>query len=224
MTHSNHRRGDKESLLGDWIVFTSGAGRIKDRNLHKKQIEILMKHNPVGVATSTFDEEKITRLRYIKDWNKSKNSGIFKSSTLEEIKSHKDLGAGSAVYTNYEDVKEVLKELKDADLGFSIIYSGIFDKVFEACQYAKTGPHTVNMSAETFGNLKLLPEPRILEITTMCGHHMISQYLVKHLLTQVKMRRMSAHDAAIEMAKQCTCNFCNVVRAEKLIKTYVEAV
>ena len=26
MTHSNHRRGTRESLVGDWVIFTSGGG------------------------------------------------------------------------------------------------------------------------------------------------------------------------------------------------------
>jgi hypothetical protein len=209
--------------MGDWIVFTSGAGRIKDRAKHRKQIEILMRHNPVGLGTSTMDGGSPRRLRYVKGWDRSRDSGILKASTLEEIKSHKDLGAGSAVYTNFEDVKAVLRELKEADLGFSIVYSGIFDKVFEACGEASQGPHTVNLSAETFGKLELLPEPKVLEITTMCGHHMVSQYLVKHLCGQVKRGKMKAQDAAVEMAKQCTCNFFNVVRAEQLINEYIKS-
>jgi len=223
MTHSNHRRGSRESLMGDWVVFTSGAGRIKDRSKHRKQIEILMRHNPVGLGTSTLDGGSSRRLRYVKGWDRSKDSGIQKVYSLEEIKSHKDLGAGSAVYTNFEDVKAVLKELKEADLGFSIVYSGIFDKVFEACEEAGQGPHTVNLSAETFGKVGLLPEPKILELTTMCGHHMVSQYLVKHLCGQVKRGKMKAQDAAVEMAKQCTCNFFNVVRAEQLINEYIKS-
>jgi len=221
MTHSNHRRGSRESLLDDYIIFTSGAGRIKDRAKHRKQIEILMKHNPVGIATSTMDNGTRKRLRYVKGWDNSKDSGIFESSTLEEIKAHEDLSAGSGVYTNLKDVKAALKELKEADLGFSIVCTGIFDQVHEACKDVGTGPHTVNMSAESFGRMEYLPEPKILEITTMCGHHMVSPYLVKHLISQVRRTRMSTGDAVIEMAKQCTCNFFNAVRAEKLINEYI---
>ena len=208
--------------MGDWIVFASGAGRIKDRTKHRKQIEILMRHNPVGLSTSSMDDGKSKRLRYVSGWERSKDSGILKSSSLEEIKAHRDLSAGSAVYTNFEDVKAILKELKEADLGFSIVYSGIFDKVFEACEFAGQGPHTVNLSAETFGRTERLPEPKILEMSTMCGHHMVSQYLVRHLCGQVKRGKMTAKDAAVEMAKQCTCNFFNVIRAEQLVNEYVK--
>jgi len=221
MTHSNHRRGTRESLMGDWVVFTTDARPLEPEK-HRKMMDILSRHNPVGLATRRMEKDKTTRIRYVKGWDKRKDSGIFKSSTLDEIKAERGIKWGSAIYTNYEDVKEVLKELKEADLGISVVFSGLFDKVHEACREAGTGPHTVNMSAETFGRLELLPEPKILEITTMCGHHMISPFLVKHLAKAVKMGRMTSEEASVEMAKQCTCNFFNVVRGAKLLQEYIE--
>lgn len=221
MTHSLHRRGNRESLEGDYIVFASGSGRVQERAKHNKYAEILLKHNPVGLSTSTIVDGVRTRLRYQRGWDKSKDSGIFVSATLKEIKSQKDLSAGSGIYTDIKDVKAVLKELTEADLGFSVVVSGIFDNVHEACKEAGSGPHTINMSAGIFGRTDLLPEPKILEITTMCGHHMVSAYLVNHLLNQAKRGKKSAKNAAVEMAKQCTCNFFNIDRAEKLINEYI---
>ena len=220
MTHSNHRRGSRESLMGDWVVLSTDA-RPHDPEKLRRYVEILMGHNPVGLSTRKFEGERRTRLRYVQGWDSSKDSGIFTSTSLEEMKAEEDLRWGSAVYTDYEDVKAVLKELKEADLGISVVFTGLFDKVHEACGHAGTGPHTVNMSAGSFGRLDLLPEPKILEITTMCGHHMISPYLVKHLANQIKRGRMTAAEAAVEMAKQCTCNLFNVERAEKLLTEYV---
>jgi hypothetical protein len=93
--------------------------------------------------------------------------------------------------------------------------------VHEALKEAGKDPHTVNMSAESFGRVDLLPEPKILEITTMCGHHMVSPCLAKHLVEEVKKGRMTAKDGAVELAKQCTCGFFNVERAEKLLAEYI---
>ncbi len=220
MTHSNHRRGNRESLLGDYVVFTTDA-RPHDPAKLRKYVEILMNHNPVGLATRKFEEDRRIRFRYVRGWDKSKDSGIFESTTLKEMRETPDLRWGSAIYTSIEDVKGVLKDLKEADLGIAVVFTGIFDEVHEVCEEVGTGPHTVNMSAETFGRLDLLPEPRVLELTTMCGHHMISPYLVKHLLNRVKRGRIKSEDAAVEMAKQCTCNFFNVDRGTKLIESYV---
>lgn len=219
MTHSNHRRGDRESLAGDYLVFTTDA-RQHDPAKLRKYVEILMSHNPVGLATRRFELEKRIRLRYVRGWDKSKDRGIFESTSMEEMRKMTDLSWGSAIYTSIDDVKGVLRDLKEADLGIAVVFTGLFEKVHEACEEVGTGPHTVNMSAESFGRLDLLPEPRILELTTMCGHHMISPYLVKHLINQVKRGRITSEDASVEMAKQCTCNFFNVERGIKLIEAY----
>jgi hypothetical protein len=220
MTHSNHRRGDRESLLNDWIIFTTDPRHI-DSEKHKKLLKIFSKHNPVGLSTRKIEPTKTTRYRYVEGWDKNKDSGVFVSSTIEEIRALNNIKWSSGVYTSFDDVKGVLKDLKKADLGISVVISGLFDEVHESCMDLCDGPHTVNMSAETFGNLDLLPEEDILEITTMCGHHMVSQYLVKHLANQVKKGRMQAEEASIEMAKQCTCNFFNVKRAIHLLNQYV---
>jgi len=219
MTHSNHRRGSRESLMGDWVVFMAGGGRGVDPANRAKFTEILLKHNPVGLSTS--DLETRRRFRYVKGWDSSKDSGIHKSASLEEVKACKTLSGGSAVFANFEDVRAVIREIVEADLGASVVVSGIFDKVHEALKEAGKDPHTVNMSAETFGRVDLLPEPKVLEITTMCGHHMVSSNLVKYLAEEVKKKRMTAEAAAVEMAKQCTCNFFNVERAKKLLTEYV---
>lgn len=222
MTHSLHRRGSRKSLEGDYVVFTTDS-RPHDPVKLRKYVEILMSHNPVGLRTGMPDLENVTRLRYVRGWDKSKDSGIFKSTSLEELREMKDLKWGSAIYTSIDDVKGVLSDLKEANLGIAVVFTGLFEKVHEACEEIGTGPHTVNMSAESFGRLDLLPEPRILEITTMCGHHMVSPYLVKHLINQVKRGKMTAEGAAVEMAKQCICNFFNVDRAKKLIEAYSES-
>jgi len=206
--------------MGDWIVFIAGGGRGVDPANRARFTQILLKHNPVCLSTT--DLETRRRFRYVKGWERKKDRGIHKSSTLEEIAACKALGGGSAVYANYEEVKAVIKELVQADLGASVVVSGIFDNVHGALREAGKNPHTVNMSAETFGRLDLLPEPKVLEITTMCGHHMVASNLVKHLAREVKRGAISAEEAAVEMAKQCTCNFFNVERAEKLLNEYIK--
>ena len=119
MTHSNHRRGTRESLMGDWVVLTTDARPHAPENL-RKYVEILMRHNPVALATRRFEGDKTTRYRYVRGWDKSKDSGIFKGTTLEEMRGTPDLRWGSAVYTSFDDVKAVLSELKEADLGVSV--------------------------------------------------------------------------------------------------------
>ena len=221
MTHSNHRRGSRESLEGDYVIFTYPSKKLED---NKKILEIYANSNPVSCTCAVYENGKRTRKRWIKGWDKSKDSGIHKSAgSLEELKRSDIAGYVSGVFDNKESAKKVVRELGEGDFGCSTVVSTIFDNTRELTHNAPNAyMHTVNMSAETFGKTELLPEPKILEITTMCGHHMPSQYLVKHLIEQVRRKRMTAQEAAVEIAKQCTCNFVNVARAEKLINEYLE--
>jgi len=223
MTHSNHRRGDRESLQQDWIVFAApGTELDTDTNKHKRFIEILVEHKPVNLVTNAGVEGDSYRLRAVQGWDASMNSGIHEASTVQAILDFIKPKSGAGVYTNKESVQRVVNDLVDAELGFSIVISGIFDEVFDICEKAGIEAHTVNISGETLGKISLLPKPKILEITTMCGHHFVADSLVKHLIERVRRGEIRAEEAAVEMAKQCTCNFFNVERAKRLINEYIE--
>ncbi len=155
-------------------------------------------------------------------WDKKYDSGVHDSVTLEEFKNAEITRGGSAVYDNKESVQKVVNDLVDAELGLSVTVSGIFDEVFDICENAGIKAHTANMSAETLGNMSLMPEPETLEFTTMCGHAFVASNLVRHLLDRVKGGKITPERASVEMAKQCTCNFFNVERATKMINEYVE--
>ena len=70
------------------------------------------------------------------------DSGAHHSATLEEVVHCENMeGVGHAQYTSREAVERVLAELKEADLGLSIVVSGIFDEVFDICRNVGAGPH-----------------------------------------------------------------------------------
>ena len=225
MTHTHHRRGSRESLMGDFVVLSMVDPEVKAQHAYggplrgrvKRFFEICERHDPVALVART----KGRRLRYMRGWEPRMDSGIHRSSTLEEILKCDELadeGIGHAVYTGIDAVKAVLRELKEVDLGISIVVSGVFDKVFEACREAGVEPHTVNMSLGTWGRTELLPEGPILELCTMCGHAMVSSRLVEAVVNRVSKGSMTAEDAAVELGKQCTCNIYNTVRAAKIIR------
>jgi len=221
MTHSNHRRGSRESLIGDWVVFTYPGKTVE---ASRKILDAYTKYNPVCCNCSVMENEKRTSKRYMRGWDKRLDSGVHKSVTLAEMRGLKEPGGWiTGVFDNKESAQGVINELGEGEFGSCTVVSGIFDEVFDFLKKAPVAyPHTINMSAETFGRLELLPEPKILEIITMCGHHFVSRHLAKHLIKEVKNGRRTAKDAAVELGKQCTCNFFNVARAEKLINDYIK--
>jgi len=210
--------------MGDWVVFAApGTELLGEASKHKKFLEILTKYDPVNCTTNTGIEGESRRLRYVRGWGRQKDSGVHESATLEEIKSLEKPRGGSALYNNKEAVQKVVNDLVEADLGFSIVISGIFDEVDDICEKSGIKPHTINFSGETLGKMSLLPEPKILEITTMCGHHFVAASLARFLIEKVRQGKMTADEASIELAKQCTCNWFNANRASKLIQQYVSS-
>lgn len=223
MTHTHHRRGSRESLQKDFVVLAMIDPAVKAQHTYKgpleervkRLLEIFGKYNPVSLAARTPGR----RLRYLKGWEPRMDSGIHRTATLEEILTCEDVeGIGHAVYTSKEAVEGVLKELKKADLGISIVVSGVFDETFELCKKIGIKPHTVNMSLGTWGKTQLLPESPVLELCTMCGHAMVSHKLVETVIARVKKDVMTPEEAAVELGKQCTCNIFNTVRAKEIIR------
>lgn len=219
MTHTHHRRGSRESLRGDWVLLAVTQADVLEQNVNiaerfNKLVAICAKHNPVGIASR--DTNGVTH-RYQKGWDKRLDSGIHLSASIDEVVKDANL-LRHAVYTKKDDVLNVIKELKEADLGISVVVSGVLDEVFDICNKAETGPHTVNMSAETLGKTELMPEPKILELVTMCGHAFISRHLARYLIDRVKQGSLSPENAAVELGKQCTCNIFNVVRGADLVR------
>ncbi|MCW4037636.1 MAG: hypothetical protein NWF13_02740 [Candidatus Bathyarchaeota archaeon] len=224
MTHTHHRRGSKESLEKDFVVLAMIDPAVKAQHTYneplvgrvKRFLDICGRYNPVALAARTPDR----RLRYLKGWKPNMDSGIHRVANLREITTCEDIeGIGHAVYTNKEDVVSLLEELRAADLGLSIVVSGVFEEVFDACKMAGIEPHTVNMSLETWGKTDLLPKSPVLELCTMCGHAMIAPKLAETLMDRVTRGVTTPEEAAVELGKQCTCNIFNTVRAAEIIRS-----
>jgi hypothetical protein len=122
------------------------------------------------------------------------------------------------VFTDGDMAAKVLKELKDADLGMSVVVSGPFDSVDCICEKAGLKPHSLDYSGGIWGNTKKLPSKEVQEVTTMCGHAMVASNLVKSLADDIKAGRTTADKAGQELAKQCACGIFNPVRAAELLK------
>ncbi|MEM2158259.1 MAG: hypothetical protein QXO72_04515, partial [Sulfolobales archaeon] len=96
------------------------------------------------------------------------------------------------VCTSKEQLKNFLKSLKEADLGFSVTISWTIKDALETCKELNIKPHSINISLGVWGKKELLPNEKVLEITTMCGHGMISPRFVNYLINEVKEGRMKS--------------------------------
>jgi hypothetical protein len=128
------------------------------------------------------------------------------------------------VFTDEEEVVEILKELKEADLGMSVVVSGIHDATETGCQKSGLAKHTVENSLGIFGQYKKLPADEILQLTTMCGHGMVPANLVERVITEIKRGKKSVREGAVELTRPCHCGIYNPIRAERLLGRLVPLV
>jgi hypothetical protein len=117
---------------------------------------------------------------------------------------------------NMGDVKQgsVLHD----DIAFeSINISGLLDQVHACCRKAGITRHSAEHSLGIWGAKDRLPEREVMEFNTMCGHGMVSFNLIRKMIEQVRLRRMTPKQAARMMAKCCECGAFNPARAEALL-------
>ena len=199
MTHTLHRRGTAENLSEDYVVLCIPAMGINDSGSDLKLQEFLriaMRHNPKNIGSITI--------------------GNMYSHKPEEVIAGAH-GIVHAVFDNAEVVTQVLKELKDANLGMSVVVSGILDSVNDCCQKAGLRRHTVEFSLGIWGKTEKLPSNDILEVTTMCGHALVSSNLVKSMVENIQKGIKTPEDAAKELVAQCCCGVFNPTRTTKLL-------
>ena len=208
MTHTNHRQGTITSLRGDWVVQMRRAKGINDQNASpklKKFLELSLKYDPVCAGNS-----KIGNTLTI-GWQK----------LADAVGSTEDAHNVHIVFDSTDKVARFLKELAQADLGLSVIVSGLHDETDRLCREAGTRRHTVQYSLGVWGKTDLLPHPKILEITTMCGHGTIPFNLVRRMSKAVRSKKLSLEQAAAVLGKPCVCGVFNPRRAQALLQEYI---
>jgi len=205
MTHTLHRRGSRESLDCDYIVFTMSAKGFNETGSGKKMQEffnILLKYQPVNYG------DMVTGNCHVK--------------SREEI--YNNIGDTSiihGVFTDPQVVSEVLKELKAADLGMSVVVTGVHGDTEKCCRESSLSKHTIEHSLGIFGQIKKLPAEEILQLTTMCGHGMVPVNLVERIVAEIKRGKKNYREAALELTRPCHCGIYNPVRAERLLRRLV---
>jgi hypothetical protein len=201
MTHTLHRQGTKESLDKDFIFLCMAAKGFNEDGADEKMREflrIMMRHNPVNAGDM-------------------RSGNIFTSNMDDILSNVSSTSIVHGVFTDSDTATKVLQDLKDADLGMSVVVSGPFDSVDCICEKAGLKPHSLDYSAGIWGNTKKLPPKEVQEVTTMCGHGMVASNLVKSMVDEIKAGRKTPEEAAKVLAPQCACGIFNPDRAAKLM-------
>ena len=208
MTNTLHRRGTRDHLKNDYIIFCTPARGVNSNGSGSKIQEFLricLKYHPVNMGDGL-------------------QGNILQDDIEVEnfIANQKEGEGAAAVFTDLDTLQKVIAELIQADLGISINISGLLDEVQTCCRKVGLERHSVEHSLGIWGAKDLLPEREILEVNTLCGHGLVSFNLIRKMVEYVRLRRLTAKEAAKTMAKCCECGAFNPVRAEQLLEKMVK--
>ncbi|NVM05078.1 MAG: hypothetical protein HWN67_22345 [Candidatus Helarchaeota archaeon] len=193
MTHTLHRQGNEEALKSDYAMLAMAATGINDKKPDTR--------------------EKLIRIGEI---FKQHNPANIMMENLWRISP-----AITAAFTDIETVKEILKTLKNEDLGISIVVSGLISEIQNAVENVGLKMHTVHLSLGVFGKKELLASEKTLEITTMCGHHCISPQSIESYVEKIKIGKTTIEKAAEKLAKPCVCGIFNTERAKSILNELI---
>lgn len=207
MTHTLHRVANLQDFKEDFVILVMPAKGINnDENIVeklKKFLRIFERHNPVNLGGIGI--------------------GHLYDSAADQIidNVYSELPMVHGVFSNREDLVAALKDIKDEDMGISIIVSGLVDSVDCCAKEAGLKRHSVNYSLGIWGDKARLPDEKYLEITSMCGHAMISVNLIKKMINDVKKGIKTIEQAAAELAKPCVCGIFNAEKAQKILEELI---
>ncbi|MDA8216802.1 MAG: hypothetical protein M0Z94_04210 [Dehalococcoidales bacterium] len=207
MTNTLHRQGTRESLSRDYIIFlhpAKGINREGSGEKVRRFLRLALEEGPVNVGTAGKNMYTVASVEDLV------NSITDEATTV------------AATFSDPEALRRLVGKLKEADLGISVNISGLADEVDEILRSQGIVRHSIEHSLGILGRTERLPTRQILELTTMCGHGMISHNHARKMIDWVKMGKLTPRQAARYLARPCVCGAFNVDRAEELLAKAVE--
>jgi hypothetical protein len=209
---------DPRPVEDDFIVFAIATKDVNDDDLVEKYrtfVRLALAHHPVNVgdATNGGIYRPDPALNPLAHWRR--DSRPHPERLIAGINGPSTMGA---VFRTREDMESFVDDLRKADLGVSINISAPMDAAAACCRATGITRHSVEYSLGFQGRVERLPDRAVLEISTMCGHGMVSHNLVKKLIDWVKEGRRTPAEATRYLARFCTCGIFNPARAETLFE------
>jgi len=203
MTHTLNRKGLSEDRPGEELVFLCMIPA-KQRGTKNEQMlqmaETVLKYHPANIIFAPAGR------------------------TPDQIKELAARGTIiTAVFNSAVEVKRLVEDIKKKNLGISVVLSGLFKDINEICRSAGLTEHTHNISLGIFGRTEKLPDEKTMQITTQCGHALISPHYVAHIVKQIRKGRLSSDEGAALLVKPCVCGIGNPVRIKKILEEMVRA-
>ena len=222
MTHTLHRFGSYERVENDFIVTMMSAKGLNDDHAvqkEKKFLETALKYGPVNIGNAS----KGGQYQASKDLHPTAHWRRDASPHPDTVVAGLDSpSVVSAVFDNFEAVQKFVAELVELDLGLSVNISSVPDKAVECCRACGIARHSVEYSLGFQGRTDKLPDDMTLELSTMCGHGMVSFALARKMIDWVRTNRRTPEQASRYMARFCVCGIHNPARAREILERAAE--
>ena len=218
MTNTLHRFGAPETQRDDYIVFAMASRGINDAGAPEKLqafLRLAVKHGPINVghAIKGGMYHPSADLNPLAHWSRPETADP--DAVVRSIDAPSTV---SAVFDDVAKVEALLKDLKAADLGISINIASLADEANACCKRAGITRHSIEYSLGFHGDLNQLPDRHVLELSTMCGHGMLSHNFARKMIDLVRENRRTPEQAATYMARFCTCGIFNLTRAKRVLE------
>ena len=201
MTHTNHRVGD--FLNEDYVILIMPSKGINVEGSGQKlrrYLEMALENGAIKIGDARLGNE------------------YHQGSVEKVLENMEDQAVVQAVFKDKESLVKTLQTYKEADLGLSVVVSGLFDHVGECCKEVGLERHTINQSMGRWGKTDKLPPPEILQLNTMCGHGMVAVGLINEVVDDIKSGNCTAEEGAERLFAPCMCGIFNPHRATLILK------
>ncbi len=205
MSHSLHRHGTREQLQNDYTFYARTSRWVNREGCGPKLRTILRllveEGKPVNFGSSHAGKSYAAGLK------------------ADEYAATLDKAYGvAACFSDRRAVRSLLAKLKEADTGISIVVSGLIDEIVATAREVGLKPHTAFLSLGVHGKRALLPEERVLEMTTMCGHGQVATRLTRAVMQRVRAGKMTPEAGALLLAQPCPCGIFNMERCAEILR------
>ncbi len=209
MTHTLHRAGDADSFRDDYILFAMVAkGRNDEGAVEKLRtfLRICATHKPVNMGNGDVTAYHPSRSAGGTPDYESVIAGVSKPNSV------------AAEFDSKEKVEAALRDVIKADLGISVNLSTSVERAHECCRDTGLKRHSVEYSLGFLDPHNHLPSSQVVELSTMCGHGLVSNTLAEKMIASVKENSRAPEEAAAYLASFCPCGVYNPARAKRLLE------
>ncbi len=218
MTNTLHRYGEAETFRDDYIVFAVPSRGRNDQGCAEKLrtfLRLAVNYKPVNMGNARYGAlfEPAIDLKPSVHWRRKARKSFDK--VIHAVDGPTTV---AVVFDNREAAEKFVAEVKQRDLGISVNVSTSVEGAQVCCHTAGVTRHSVEYSLGFQGQLDRLPSRHVLELSTMCGHGMVSFNLAKKMIDWVREDRRTPEQACAYMARFCACGIFNPSRARRVLE------